>query len=74
MADIVDRCNDELAQLETLIAERRREKEIEESLKECEGCGNEIPEERRNYAKGCRLCIDCKELQETKERQYRTKL
>lgn len=30
-----------------------------ESLTECEGCGGEIPQARREAVKGCRMCTDC---------------
>jgi len=30
-----------------------------ESLTECEGCGGEIPQARRDAVKGCRMCTDC---------------
>lgn len=36
----------------------------QESLTECEDCGDEIPEARRLAIKGCRLCIHCKEVRE----------
>ncbi|MGE4545826.1 MAG: TraR/DksA family transcriptional regulator [Pedobacter sp.] len=28
-------------------------------LSECEECGEEIPEKRRQAIPGCRLCVDC---------------
>lgn len=34
-----------------------------ESLTECEDCGNEIPQGRREAVKGCRLCTECQEIQ-----------
>lgn len=37
-----------------------RERYQGESLTECEGCGDEIPEARRLAVPGCRLCVDCK--------------
>ncbi|MGA4642261.1 TraR/DksA C4-type zinc finger protein [Stutzerimonas stutzeri] len=30
-----------------------------ESLRECEGCGGEIPQARREAVKGCRMCTNC---------------
>ncbi|MDH0085279.1 TraR/DksA C4-type zinc finger protein [Stutzerimonas stutzeri] len=30
-----------------------------ESLRECEVCGSEIPQARREAVKGCRMCIAC---------------
>lgn len=39
-----------------------------ESLDECEDCGDEIPEARRNAMKGCTRCIDCQELFDSRRR------
>ena len=36
----------------------------QESLTECEECGDAIPEARRLAIKGCRLCVHCKEVRE----------
>jgi len=33
-----------------------------ESLDECEGCGGEIPQARRDAVKGCRMCFDCQQV------------
>lgn len=38
---------------------RRGDSRIAQSLSECEECGDEIPEKRRQAVRGCRLCIDC---------------
>ncbi len=44
-------------ELQRLIA--RRVQYQGESLTECEGCGGEIPQARREAVKGCRMCIAC---------------
>lgn len=36
----------------------------QESLKDCEDCGEPIPEARRLAIKGCRLCVHCKAVRE----------
>ncbi|HIC7644609.1 TraR/DksA family transcriptional regulator [Pseudomonas lundensis] len=38
---------------------------------ECDECGEPIPEARRRTVPGVRLCIDCKELEELKQRTHR---
>ena len=35
-----------------------------ESATECEGCGIDIPEARRQAVPGCQLCVDCQGLRE----------
>ena len=35
-----------------------------ESLRYCDECGDEIPEQRRQAIKGVRLCIECQSLLE----------
>lgn len=37
-----------------------------ESLTECEGCGAEIPQARRDAVKGCRMCTDCQAFADKK--------
>lgn len=72
MVDVIDRCNDEAAQLEQLQAAYPKPViSPEESLLECEVCENEIPEGRRIRAPGCRMCVDCQSLVEYKDRHYR---
>lgn len=36
------------------------------SLTECEGCGGEIPQARRDAVKGCRMCTDCQAFADKK--------
>ena len=44
---------------------RQLEKQAQqESAKECEECGDEIPEARRKAIPGVQLCVFCKEKQE----------
>lgn len=38
------------------------------ALSECEVCGAGIPAERQKILKGVRLCVDCKALEEKRER------
>ena len=35
-----------------------------ESLKQCEECGIEIPDARRQAVPGVRLCVDCQSVQD----------
>ncbi len=35
-----------------------------ESLSECEGCGGEIPQARREAVKGCRMCTECQGIED----------
>lgn len=72
MVDVIDRCNEEAAQMEQLLAAHPKpEVSPEESLLKCEVCENEIPEARRIRAPGCRMCVDCKSLVEYKQRHHR---
>ncbi len=38
-----------------------------ESLSECEQCGKEIPEARREAVPGVKLCINCQENSDTEQ-------
>lgn len=67
----------EMAQLHSIhlnmnaVADVRRalEKQASQpSLEECEDCGEEIPEERRNFVKGCTRCIYCQGLYERRQK------
>lgn len=66
MADFGDRAAD-LSQLmlENTIAAFRLD-ENAESAHECEECGNEIPQKRRELLKGVKFCVDCANYFETK--------
>lgn len=37
----------------------RRQQQTGPGLSECEECGEEIPEKRREAVPGCRLCVKC---------------
>ncbi|PXY93060.1 TraR/DksA family transcriptional regulator [Gilliamella apis] len=63
MRDIVDQAND-LAQLELDNLLANRQTFAGESAKDCIGCGEPIPEKRRQLLKGCQLCVDCQSLKE----------
>ncbi len=39
-----------------------------ESAEECEDCGDDIPEPRRNAAPGCTRCIGCQQRWEREQR------
>jgi len=43
------------------VARARRELPKGESLKECEECGETIPEARRKAIPGVRLCVNCQQ-------------
>lgn len=47
----------EMDEREAAIAARVRYEGV--SLAECEECGSEIPQARRDAVKGCRMCIAC---------------
>jgi phage/conjugal plasmid C-4 type zinc finger TraR family protein len=38
---------------------------------DCEQCGELIPEARREALPGCPTCVECKQLLEAKNRNYR---
>jgi phage/conjugal plasmid C-4 type zinc finger TraR family protein len=68
MRDSVDKAN-ELVQreLDSILA-RRQTAFIGESETHCLKCGEQIPEKRRQILKGCRLCVDCQEIKEKREK------
>lgn len=60
MPDDLDRAQEINEQLlGDAIAAQQRAMPRGESLAECEDCGEEIPEARRQAMPGCRKCIDC---------------
>lgn len=63
MADIADIGND---YAEKVLADRlnARVRYEGESATDCEECGVEIPEARRMAVPGCKLCRDCKEIED----------
>lgn len=46
-------------------------KPARESATHCEGCGEAIPEKRRELVPGVELCVNCQALNEMKSRHYR---
>ena len=52
--------------LEHTLALRKLNAPKFESFKECTDCGLEIPEKRRQFAKGITRCVDCQEIVEIK--------
>ncbi len=49
-----------VAEVQKKLAKQRQQ----ESLSECEECGDEIPKARQIAVPGVRLCIHCKEISE----------
>lgn len=49
-----------VAEVQKKLAKQR----LQESLSECEECGEDIPKARQIAVPGVRLCIHCKELSE----------
>lgn len=47
--------------IEDAVARARKDLPQGESLKECEECGEPIPEARRKAIPGVRLCINCQQ-------------
>ena len=41
-------------------------KTVDDSLEECDDCGNEIPDGRRAALPGVRLCVECQSYNEKK--------
>lgn len=48
------------------VQRRLQEQALQPSLTECEDCGEDIPEPRRQAIKGCTRCVWCQELAEKK--------
>ena len=46
------------------VRRQMQEQSLKPSAKECQECGDEIPEARQVAVPGCRLCIFCKQQQE----------
>lgn len=42
-----------------------------ESARECQECGEPIPEDRRQAMPGCRFCVRCQEALELRQRGHR---
>lgn len=56
----------ELEHIAQILAQREANKPTFESFEYCEECGEEIPEKRRQFAKGITRCVDCQEIIEIK--------
>ena len=69
MADIADVAQEHAETLAAKLARYQQQEPVGESLYDCEQCGNDIPEQRRLAVKGCRLCIACQSVLETKRKQ-----
>lgn len=65
MPDNVDRAGRDQAMLDRIRVESRVVYEGV-SAYECSECGEEIPEGRRRAVPGVELCVDCKELEDSK--------
>lgn len=52
--------------VEDAVARARRDLPKGESLKECEECGEPIPEARRKAIAGVRLCVNCQQKKDLK--------
>lgn len=68
MPDIGDIAQKEWAFHEQ-IALNAREQFVGKSLSECEECGESIPRQRQAEIPGVRLCVDCKTIEEERERR-----
>lgn len=67
MTDDIDRAQAREQQLrDDALSEHRRRAGIRpaHSMVFCASCGSRIPDERRAAVPGCRLCVDCQQLEE----------
>ena len=60
-AQIQDSINDEIARVRSRLAQG-------ESLRECENCGELIPQARRLAVPGVRLCLQCQQEEDRQQR------
>jgi len=56
--------------IEDAVARARRDIPGGESLKECEECGDTIPEARRKAIPGVRLCVKCQQEKDLHNSTY----
>jgi phage/conjugal plasmid C-4 type zinc finger TraR family protein len=70
MADDIDRAQaiNEALQADAMRDWRRRQ-QAGPGRRDCEECGEAIPEKRRQAVPGCRLCIDCQRALEAARRR-----
>lgn len=66
MSDLADIAQQHMEAMSALVP-RIRQDYSSSSLKECEECGNDIPEGRRKLG-GVRLCIECQRVRESRTR------
>ena len=52
------------------VQEQLRKQAEQPSLSECEDCGEDIPEQRRQMIRGCTRCVYCQNLYERKKAGY----
>lgn len=62
MADLADIAQQHMEAMSALVPRIRGDYSVS-SLKECEECGNDIPDGRRKLG-GVRLCIECQRVRE----------
>lgn len=62
MADIADLGNEQAEYLLEQALARRTRLPVGPSALECESCGIDIPQARREAVPGCQTCIDCQAL------------
>ena len=56
--------------LDDAVQRARRQLPRGESLKECDACGDPIPEARRNAMPGVRLCVTCQAEADKKQSNF----
>jgi len=62
MADVIDRGNEQAEYLLEVALARRPQLPTGPSALDCESCGVDIPQARREAVPGCQTCIDCQTL------------
>lgn len=58
------------ASIEDAVERARRKLPRGESLRECEECGTNIPDARRQAIPGVRLCVACQEAQDREDASF----
>jgi len=62
MADIADQGNEQAEYLLEVALARRPKLPTWPSAEDCESCGVDIPQARREAVPGCQTCIECQTL------------
>lgn len=62
MADIADQGNEQAEYLLEVALARRPKLPTGPSAEDCESCGVDIPQARREAVPGCQTCIECQTL------------